>query len=252
MNQKITGILVIIAVVIVVGAALYAFDPGLVTSLEKKTQSAIGQYAFGVEIQDPSFKVVSINNKTLAAIGVNNYSYNSSHVSVSLPMNWSGQSGNYMFQLTNTLNYTVSINASDNFTNGAIFTYNVMKQGTYAYQSSGQTHNDTFAVMWQNNTTGKDSIQIVVAHNITQDSNFTKQSIPHRAGYSLINYAAVGDGLPVMNNTTIHIPANYYLYMGIGNYNWMLQQNNATASVSPFVNGTPSHSQKYVSGEITI
>lgn len=240
-KKKISYVLVAVLVAVLVVVAIFPVTKTLTS----------GDYGFNVNINDPSFKIVSVNNTTIEAVGVSNYTYNSTQIDLNLPLNWTGFSSNYLFKMTNTLNYGVSLNVSDNFTNGALFTYNVMNTGQEYY--NGATHNATFAAIWVNNTTGAKSVKLVIAHNISSDGLFTRNYNPTRHNMTLQTISIVGDGLPVLNKTEIHIGVGQYLYMGIGNTNYFLPSHtgNATTSMLPMVNGT-THSKKYVSGSITI
>ncbi len=238
---------VIIATVIIAALVIGAIEYGGLG----KAISFNGNYAFDVEIKDPSFSVVNVNNTYMVQdLKVANYSYNSTALKVNLPLNWSANSANYLYELVNTISTPVSVNLSDNFTNGAVFTYLLMQNGQV--YSSGIVHNATFWVMTQNNATGNYSTSLVVVHNIIGDGEFVPNGTMIPANSTLYQWGILGDGLPVLANTTVVIPAGYYVYVGIGNLNWGIQ--NLARNTGNITNSAISNTttKTFESGSLTI
>lgn len=246
-KNKLSAILVVIVAIAVIGAIFYsAMDVG-----NMLTKDFNGNFAFDVEIQDPSFHIVNVNGTYLAQADVSNYSYNSTQLTIHLPANWRGFSSNYMYELVNTLNTSISINIANNFTNGALFTYMVLKNGQLAGQY-GTIHNATFEVLLQNNNTGNYTTKMVVAHNLMSDGNFTYSQVNE----TVITTAIVGDGSPIVNGTlNITIPSHYYVEIGLGNMHWI---NKFMPSVSPAIvhsGGNVTHgnvNNTYYAGTLTV
>ena len=238
MNKK--GAIAIVAVIaILVAGFIYVDNGGKIDFL--------GNYAFDVELEDPSFHLVNVNNTTLIEDGVSNYTYNSTVMSITIPQDWNGSGDAYLYDIVNMLNTSVTIKIGNNFTNGAIFTYLLMKNGQ-TYSTYGTVHNATFEVLLRNNVTGNYSTEMVVAHDIISDGNFHYE----KSNYTVVDWGILGDGLPIINSTiSIHIPAKYYVYIGIGNTNWVYRFMPPSYGVSD----TVLHKQnenRYYKGEISI
>lgn len=165
-----------------------------------------GNYAFDIELEDPSFHILTFNNTTLNHDGIYNTSYNSTHITINIPQNWLNGSAP-VYEIVNSYSAPVSFNLFNNFTNGALFTYLIMKNGQEYYDNV--VHNTTFEIL--NLSSGNYSM--VVVHNITSDAQW---SMNYTNTHNNTEVIILGDGLPVLN-TNIHITLkpNYYVYIGI-------------------------------------
>ena len=236
MKNKIIIVIIAIAIAVIVIAGIEF------AGIQKF--NFIDGYGFNVEIKDPSFDIVGKNTTMLNQEGITNVSYNSTDLSVNLPASWNGNGANYLYQLVNTLPTNVHLTLKNNFTH-EVFTYCILPKGEVYYNV---IHNATFEVLLQNNTTGNYSTKMVIAHNITSDTSF--KYIPANND-TVISCGILGDGLPVGNNSVnITIPPNYYVYIGLGNTNWITHfiPKNTYNNIPP-LNG---NSSKYERGNIII
>ena len=234
----------ILVVIAVIAAIMYS---GLGSELGVKFN---GNYAFNVEIKDPSFSVVNVNGSHLIEENITNYSYNSTSLEVNLSTVWHGFSSNYVYELVNTLSSSTNITLANNFTNGAVFTYLVLPNGQAYY--NGVPHDATFEVLLENNLTGNYTTKMVVAYNITSDTGWHYTPASNE---TVISQPILGDGLPIANGSVnLTIPANYYVYVGIGNQGWVnnfIPQYNSSQATPSIVSNLTSHN-KYESGSISI
>lgn len=238
---------ILVTIILAVAVAFVAMDwNGIFGS---GTSWAKG-YGADIEIKDPSLAVVNVNGTYLIQqVGVTNYTYNSTHFTINLPGNWNGRSSSYLYELTNTLSTSVVLHLDSNFTNGAVFTYLIMKNGAAYY--AGIPHNATFWVYSHNNLTGKNTTNIVVVHNIKFDGEFVPNATDLPANSTLLSYGGLGDGLPASNTTAFSVPSGYYAYIGIGDKLWgqdhpqvlstdILLNVNANSTQQPVQSGTLS------------
>ena len=235
----------ILVVIAVIAAIMYS---GLGSELGVKFN---GNYAFNVEIKDPSFNVVNVNGSHLIEENITNYSYNSTSLEVNLSTVWHGFSSNYVYELVNTLSSSTNITLADNFTNGAVFTYLVLPNGQAYY--NGVPHDATFEVLLENNLTGNYTTKMVVAYNITADGSWHYTPASNE---TVISTPILGDGLPIANGSVnLTIPANYYVYVGIGYQGWVNRfippQYNSSQATPNIVSNLTSHN-KYESGSMSI
>ena len=202
MNKK--GAIAIVAVIaIIVAGFIYVDNGGKIDFL--------GNYAFDVELEDPSFHVLDFNNTSLQHSGITNTSYNSTHITITLPYNWLDYS-TPVYEIINNYYQPISFNLSDNFTNGALFTYLILPNGKY-YYTGNVVHNFTAEIVNLSSNGTVTGYSIHIFHNITSDAGSSEQYDQTHPNTSVIT---LGDGLPVIDSTVhITLKPNYYVFIGL-------------------------------------
>lgn len=247
MNKKIITVVSVIVAAILVSTFVY---------LEVDHNSISWTKGFGIEVEilDPSFHVVGVNHTVIHRLGFENYTATNKSISIQLPKTWNTVSDAYAFALYNTLNYTIPLTLSDNFSNNVVFMYYTLN-----FSQNLDTHNITHQInveiTWRQNGTDNYTNQLYSA-NTTNDGQAMANLNHSKPNYTYVTSTLVGDGYIIQHRGIISVQAHQYVYMTVGNYNFTglsyYPHGNYTydGSVLGVLNQSISHT--YMTGKLSI
>lgn len=243
-----TAIVAILVAVILIGTVVFISIQG------EMSFSFNGNYAFDVEIKDPSFSIVGLNHTELSQLKIRNYTYTSTSINVQVNKSWNVMPNTNLFQMVNTLHHGVNVTVSDNFTQGIIFTYYVLNS-TQTLMYGNIMHESSWEATWHIDNSTRYVNQLITA-NTTSDPIWESNYHPHRANMTFVAVTLVGDGTPILNTTNIHANPGQDIFISLGNYNYThagyFRPGNYTAdSVLQNIAPIPTN-ESYVSGSIKI
>ncbi|AKA48726.1 hypothetical protein IX51_06000 [uncultured archaeon] len=238
MNKKILPVFAVVVVAIVLTVAFLPFGKNIEKTLESK-------YFISGSIVDPSFQVTGYNNHTWFTSSLRNYAVNNTSIVVTMNDSWGHAIDTpynvYLVSMKNTLNYSVNLTITTNYTHGQFFYYNLNNSNTSM----------VFEKVIRNATTGNETFSVV---NLS--------AAPSNIGSWLnnTNYFEIGNGWIVQNRQQINVPAGAILSITLANYQYSFDDtvNSPSPSImsfaSPFVSNAISNntSAKYESGVISI